>query len=1428
VWIRALGPLLVGEPPTTLSRRDRVVLAALASRPGAACSPDDLADALWPVRRPPTWTKVIQGAVVRLRRALGRGAIDRVPDGYRLTLDVDEIDVAVFEGLLARGRRLADLGEPARAIAAYDDALGLWRGRPFPDLDDWPAGREEVARLESLLAELEEDRLAVAVSTGRAQDLLPLAQRLVHESPYRERRWELLALALYAADRQAEALDAIARAKRTLRDDLGLQPGGRLLELEQAILGHDPALPRGRAPRASDVCPYQGLTAFQPEHQDLFVGRESDVVACLRRLDEHPLLLVVGSSGSGKSSLVRAGIVPALRRGDRQVVVVVPSRDPVDELRSERATTGAGAVLFVDQLEELAGADPGEQTAYLELVADWARTGKVILTLRSDRLDVLTASPRLAKLANRGLYLLTPLGGPELRRVVVEPADRVGLLVEPGLVDVLLRDVGDRPGALPLLSHALRQTWLHREGDMLTVDGYTATGGIAGAVAQTADNVWTELDTDHQRALRSLLLRLVSITPEGAPVGTRLTTGPRTDPGLLLVIERLAMHRLVTVEDGSVALSHEAIAQAWPRLRTWLDDDVRGRQVLDHLTMAAAGWSSTGRPVAELYRGARLAAALEWRESSTPALTADEEDFLDASALHDADEGRAEREALRDQRRRNRRLRGLLTAVAGLLVVALAAGAVALSSRRDADRAAREVAAARLSDLAVREPRADTALLAARQAVELARTPQTSADLLRAVDERADIRTVRDAGVEGFLGAQTQLSPDGSRLLTLQMDGVHLVEPATGEHVSGGPVVPGEVRAGLYAVGFVEDGRIALVTAGVGAEGSERACELRRLDSVTGTPVGPAEALPGSTCGDFFVMDRMRASPDGTVLVSMVEDTLRWWRWEANRWTGPRTVRVASVDEGTPLPQSITISDDGRAAVVLVEVGQAAPWYRYHHVPVVVDLVAAQVLGPVVRGPVVSTAAISPDGARVAVGGFDGSVSVRPLAGAGESVLSTGGQAPVSTLAWSQDGEALHVGRGDGRVDVVRVATASVDRSLVGHAVAVTALREVELDDGPGLVSLDQSGVLIVRTLGPSTALGARRTVNRPHAVAILPTGGEVLVGEEGGVVAVYGRTDLDRSGELVLEVGRLKAPAVAAAARRRVSALAVTADGRSVVAGDRTGRLTAWSWPDRRVRWTRDDAPAAFLGISPDGRSLVTAEFTHMEGDVAPDSHPASSRIRLWDMASGEMLAEVDADARKPRAVAMSPDSTTAVVAFFDGGLDVVDLAARRVVHRIDGGAAALAFTPDGARLVVIGFEGQGRVFSTDTWEQEDAFDSLATGYAHVLPEPTGRLTFVASSRDVAVWDAAAMRRLAPRLSVRGDDTNDALFLAQASDEPVMVVASQTEVALVDLRESVWREAACRIAARQLTEAEWNRLLSDMEYTPSCGEPLFAGAPRD
>jgi DNA-binding SARP family transcriptional activator/WD40 repeat protein/energy-coupling factor transporter ATP-binding protein EcfA2 len=1420
VLLGVLGPLLLRGEPSQLGRRDRVVLQVLAARRGLVCSPDDLADALWPQGRPASWVKVIQGVVVRLRRLLGREAIASVPDGYRLALAATDLDLAAFVEHTQRGRSFTAVGEPARALSAYDAALALWRGRPFDDLDDWAPGRAEALQLEDLHLDVQEERLEAALACGRAQEAVHQAQRLVHDAPLRERRWQLLAMAQYGCGRQADALATLQQAARVLREELGLDPGPALAQLEHAVLHQDATLPRARTvPQASGQCPYQGLEAFSAERADLFVGREADVAACLSRLKEQPLLVLVGPSGCGKSSLARAGIGPALARSGRAVTVLAPGPDPLAALADARAASPHGAALVVDQLEELAAGDPDVAEEFLAGVAEWTATAPVVLTVRADRLEVLAASPVLAEPAGRGVYLVAPLTEVDLRRVIEEPAASVGLLLEPGLVDLLLRDVQGEAGGLPLLSHALRETWLHRDGDVLTVDGYRATGGISGAVAQTADALYLSLDDAQQATARSLLLRLVTPTPDGAPVAARLPLGALAhQPAVEQVLDRLVASRLVTAGDGVVGLAHESLAVAWPRLRLWLDDDVDGRRVLGHLQVAASGWASAGRPTGELYRGARLEAALEWRERTQAVLTDDEDAFLAASVHADEDERRQQREALAAQRRTNRRLRLLLGSTAGLLVLALAAGSVAVVARDRAAAASREALAAGLGDVAAREPRADTALLAARQAVALADTPQTSVDLLASLDERSDLVSVRELGIEGFIGAQVQVSPDGDRLLALQMDGVELVDTSSGERLpDGGPLVEGDVPAALYAAGFVDGGATAVVTGAASAlaEGASTAdaageCAVRRFSSSAGLPVGEFEVLPGSRCGDFFTMDRPRVSRDGSRLVSLSGAQVRIWDRSGSTWTGPRTLDVPEIDVGTPLPRDLTLSDDGRRALVMAELGNAAPWYRYLQVPVVVDLDAGTLLAPVAPDSQVARGAMAPDGSAVAVGRWDGTVEVRPLAGGPSATLP--GPAVVSALRWSSDSSQLLVGRQDGSLDVVGLDPVRLVRRVTGHGDAVVAIQGE--DGGTGLLTLDTLGVGVRRDTGPSSALGARRAVTRPHAVAVTPDGASVLVGEEAGRVQVYAAEDLSSEGTLSLGPSRDGEPSSAPEIRQRVSALAATDD--AVVAGDRTGNLAMWSWPGRDLLWSRQDVPVAFLAVSPDGRYLATGEFTRQPGDPAPDGVPDSSRLRLWNLAEGTEVASVDTEGKKPRTLVFSPDGEHLVAGFYDEGALVLAVPTGEVEATLDLAVGSAAFRPDADELVLVGFEGTATAVSTSDWSVRRSWPTLAA-YTSTAFTPDGTLMLLATPQVLSVWDAADARLLAPQVSVRGDDSNDALMLAVVPSQNRLVVASQSELATIDLDQRRWEQSACDIAGRSLTREEWDRLLPGLPFDPAC-----------
>ena len=517
-----LGPLRV-DGGTSLNPRARIVLAALAVRRGEVVSPDRLAEAVWGETPPRSWPKQVQICVWSLRKELGADVIETVEGGYRLSTAVDELDVGRFEALLDRGRAFAATGEAERAATTFGKALELWRGRPFEDLDGWLPGRTEVARLEELRRTAEEDVLEARLAAGEHRDVVAEAEVRVAEEPLRERRWALLAVAQYRCGHQGDALRSLRRARHVLVEELGVDPGKDLVDLEQAILAHDPTLSAADAHAISPRCPYKGLAPYDIDDSDSFFGRDVDVASCVDRLRDVRLLVVAGPSGCGKSSLVRAGIVPVLRRRNLAVTVVVPGADADAALSAALAASPGHPIVVVDQLEELFAATSAsaQQRAFLRRLATYAsERAPVIVTIRSDHLGNLAAEPTLARLVEQGLYLVTPLSGDALRATIEGPAAAAGLRLEPGLVDLLVRETEDEPGALPLLSHALAETWERRDGRVLTVEGYRATGEIRGAVARSAEQLYQSLPSEQRVKLRSLLLRLVSPAGDGEPTRT--------------------------------------------------------------------------------------------------------------------------------------------------------------------------------------------------------------------------------------------------------------------------------------------------------------------------------------------------------------------------------------------------------------------------------------------------------------------------------------------------------------------------------------------------------------------------------------------------------------------------------------------------------------------------------------------------------------------------------------------------------------------------------------------------------------------------------------------------------------------------------------------------------------------------------------------
>ena len=344
------------------------------------------------------------------------------------------------------------------------------------------------------------------------------------------------------------------------------------------------------------------MAAYDVDDGEWFFGREQETAACLGIVDATGFVAIVGASGSGKSSLARAGVAPALRRDNREVAVVVPDANPDRAM----ATIPKGSVLVVDQLEELFVACPDGQARarFAAAVVRWSATAPVVVTVRADHLAAIAELSELAARVQAGVFLLGAMGEGELRSAIEGPAAKAGLRVEAGLVDLLVRDVAGEPGALPLLSHALAETYERREGPVLTTGGYRAVGGVQGAVARAADEVIDGLPPAGRRAARDLFLRLVSVTETSDPVRQRVPRAALAgDPTSEAVLDALVGARLVIADQDSVEIAHEAVCRAWPRLRAWLDEDRDGHRLHRHLALAAQEWEQSMRDPSELYRG---------------------------------------------------------------------------------------------------------------------------------------------------------------------------------------------------------------------------------------------------------------------------------------------------------------------------------------------------------------------------------------------------------------------------------------------------------------------------------------------------------------------------------------------------------------------------------------------------------------------------------------------------------------------------------------------------------------------------------------------------------------------------------------------------------------------------------------------------------
>jgi len=910
---------------------------------------------------------------------------------------------------------------------------------------------------------------------------------------------------------------------------------------------------------------------------------------------------------------------------------------------------------------------------------------------------------------------------------------------------LLSHDVGHEPGALPLLSHALLETWQRRRGRTMTLGGYTSSGGVRGAIAETAETLFIDQFTNQQRTIaRRIFLRLTEFSEENSTGDTRrratfneLILKPEEVHPTQTVLKALADARLIITSEDSAEVAHEALIREWPTLRGWLEENREGLRLHRQWTEAAQEWLKSGNSSDLLYRGARLAQTQEWALHHPEEMNELERTFLRASVELSEYEIR-EREAQRQrelqavqtlavtQRQRAeeqvlnaRKLKRRAIYLAGAFVIAAIMALAAFFFGRQAQIASRistsrELAAASITSL---EGDPERSILLAMEALDVSYTVEAEDALHRAVQASHVKLVIHEHGTPVMVA----LHPSGKQFVTASAEGiVKTWEAATGEEL---------LRLnGIYAA-YSPDGKQLAVVIPNGT--------VKIFDSATG------KQLPFS--GQVDATFRVAFSPDGKRLITVASNNT------PKIWDSTTGKEIVSFTGHTDIVSSAVFNPSGTRLLTASDDRTARVW----------DAATGEPLLVLANHPEwVVSATYSPDGQRIAT--LSGNEAYIWNAHSGERLLTLAGHKNlIYALAFSPDGTRLATGSLDRKIIVWDVNTGKELFTLSGHTGAIVDV--IFAQDGQFLLSSSNDGTVRLWDIRPSREL---LTVSKENSKGQITFNRDsnLLANSEGtGTVNIWDAN----SGEELLTLTNLKS---------QINDMVLDGEGRRLFTADQDGNITIWDAKTGAELAVKSGHTGSLNGIalSMDGKRLATAGQDY--------------KAKLWDVSSGKIgntpLLTLESTGIV-FSVAFNPAGTRLATGNQDGTASVWNTTTGKELQILRGHGdyiTAIVFSPDGARIATSSSDGTARVWIAATGEEQFALPSHTGAVTSVAYSPDGRRIASASQDGTAkLWDAATGEEL---LTFSGDGSglNDILFsadgklLATSGDSGVRVYLLQVD----------------------------------------------------